>query len=293
MPPNWWMATSTVDVGDSFSMDAGNGESRIGHRSSDTDPGANYAQIGVSNQQLTGDITVKVGTAKDGVADGAVVGDGNAADNDDALIKAGNGGIAAIGHDMANNSNNEVQIAKGDIWLEVGADLHVDGGRIGHDDYDFASGAVSKDNSYDLAVAKAAAQAAGSGTDVTTGKGVGTIRNRIQGNTTIGAAQNTPTEDSTLVPDVMKFDGSTNAVKINSGYGGIADKDVDGELRFFIPSQENLTVTPAVTFNDSVSSGTDAVPTRVSNAGNVFTAEAGLDHEHNFALMADTTPYLR
>ena len=278
-----------VNTGDSLSMKAGGSDTlRIGHSS----PGANYAQLGVSDQQLTGDITVKVGTVKDGSADGAVVGDGNAADNDDALIEAASGGVAAIGHDMTNSADNEVQIAKGDIWVEVGADLHVKGGKIGHDDYEFADQTVDKDTSFDLTVAKAAALAArnasAADTDLASGTGVGTIRNRIQGNTTIGAAQNSPNEDSTLQADAMLFDGSAQQVKINSGYGGKGDADVDGELRFFMPAQQNLTIVSTVKFNDHVSG--DNIEDRTDLADTILSAD-GTDHEHYFTTMSDTADY--
>ena len=298
----------TVNTGDSLSVDAtaAGAEVRIGHDSEYTNGSdevnggsnvANVAQIGVSDQKLTGDITIEVGTDGDGAADGTVVGNGAAGDDDDALIQAVPGGIAGIGHNMVDSGDNEVQIAAGDIWLRVGADLHVTAGRIGHDEYDFDHSAADQHNSYDLTVAKAAALAAGvagADMDVASMEGAGTIRNRIQGNTTIGASQNSPSQDSVVLDNVMKFDGGPAPVRINSGYGGQGNADVDGELRFFIPAQQNLTTIGTVVFNDSASdNGAVAVPVTggAGDPSNIFADRGGNDHEHDFTFMSAGAPY--
>ena len=271
-----------VTVDDFLSFDAGVGEIQVGHESA-----SNIAQIGVSDQQLIGNITVNVGTDANGTPNS----DASNGD-DDALLTAGSATGVHIGHEITEDANNKVQIASGDIWLKVGADLEVTMGQIGHKGYDFAQYTPDADTSYDLATAKAAALAAGTvgtvvDTDVAAASGFGSVRNRIQGNTTIGSAQNSPSEDSTLQSDVMKFANSF----VNSGYGGEGDKDVDGELRFFLPAQEGLTITSTV-FNDSASAApTDAVLDRASNPDNVFEAQGGLDHEHDFELMSETATY--
>ena len=271
----------TVSTGDSLSMQTLTGELRIGHASSDD----NVAQIGVSDQRLEGDITVTVGTDGDGIADGLAAGDGAAADNDDALLDAVAGGTIGIGHDMTDTANNEVQIASGNIWVEVGADLHVLSAQIGHADYDFADLTVDDGNSYDLAAATALLTPAQT-TDLASGTAIGAVHNRIQGHTTIGASQNSSTENSVTTADVMLLQDAD----INSGYGGQEDADVDGELRFFMPAQENLTIAGTVRLNDSVSSG-DVTTVRTADAGNVFEDTGGEDHEHDFTLMSLTADY--
>ncbi len=115
-----------------------------------------------------------------------------------------------------------------------------------------------------------------------------TARNRILGNTTIGAGQNSPSEDTIITTaDVMLFTGA----QINSGYS-----DVNGKLRFFLPSQENLTIAPGLTpvmFNDSELSGDTTGAPRSLDPSNVFQDTGGTDHEHPFSLMSNAAPYTK
>ena len=258
----------TGGVGNNLVMISSGGRSEIGHRS----PGSNEWQVTGGNvitpQIIDGDITILVGTDDGGVINGAAPGNTDAGGDDDALLDGTGGGTVRIGHNHASDdegsANNEVQVSAGNVYLEVDSDLHVLTANVGHEHYDHDDLAVDANN----AVA-----------------GLGAIRNRIRGNTTIGAGQNSPTQDSTLLADVMKFD----TANVNSGYGGQADRDVDGELRFFIPAQENLTIASAV-FNDSGSSG-DAPTDRTADSSNVFSGTGGEDHEHVFTQISRTADY--
>jgi hypothetical protein len=184
------------------------------------------------------------------------------------------GGIVRIGHNQSNAVEgvaNETQVSAGDIWVRAGGDLHVLAAHVGHENYDFADLAVTANN------ATPEGLAAG-------------IRDRIRGDTTVGAGQNSAAQNSTLLANVMLFDGAAAPVTVNSGYGGMADRDVDGELRFFLPAQENLTIVAPVTFNDSDSAGDPATP-RSGDPSNVFAGTGGVNHEHYFALMANGRNY--
>ncbi|MDK9695788.1 MAG: filamentous hemagglutinin N-terminal domain-containing protein [Siculibacillus sp.] len=136
------------------------------------------------SQTIGGDITVHVNvvdaeTTMPGLMTGVdlEVADGSATGAGDASIT---GATARIGHSFTPNADDTVQTARGDIWVEVGADLLVQTANIGHDHY------------YD---------------------GLDASKTRLTGLTTIGAAQNTPTFNENTSPDAMKFE---NAV-INSG----------------------------------------------------------------------------
>ena len=252
-------------VGNSLTLTAlAGGRTEIGHRSPGTN---NWEAIGsevVTVQTLAGDITLEVGTDADqAAATGAIDG------NDDLAIVNLGGVAARIGHnhtDVSELTGNQVQSSVGDIWVEVGADLHLTGGQIGHEHYDFATTAVNTANA---------------------GLGSGTARNRIAGNTTIGAGQNSPRQDSTLIANMVSIDALS---AINSGYGGVGNKDVGGQLRFFMPAQENLTIIGSPLFNDSGSSG-DATAARTADPTNVFQGQGGKDHEHPFTLMSSTALY--
>ena len=244
---------------------AASSRAMIGHMSPGTNVGATQdGDTVLTNQRLSGDITLEVGSDDD-----EDVADGNASSGDDIQIVAAAGGVARVGHNHndSEGARNRVQVSQGDIWLEAGADILIDGGAVGHEHYVTDSKDLSSSNSVNH-------------------EG-NTVRDRILGNTTIGAAQNTPEQDSTDVADVLKIVGTTNPVVINSGYG-----DSDGQLRFFIPAQENLTIEGAdnVIFNDSAASG-DITYDRTADAGNVFSNEGGNDHEHDFTLMSDTAQY--
>jgi hypothetical protein len=272
-------ATGTGGVGNSLIMEGlGIGRVEIGHRS----PATNQWQVTggtvVTPQILAGQITVEVGTDAGGVINGATTGGaapggGPRGDDDTRLFNAG-ASTVRIGHNhtaAAEASGNRVQVSSGDIWLRTMSDLHVTGGAVGHEHYQHTTtpGVVNPET----AIA-----------------GVGSVRNRIRGITTIGAGQNSPNEDSILIADVMKFDGSTAPVSINSGYGGKGAADVNGQLRFFIPAQQNLTIVPGVAFNDSTGAG-DTVTPRSNDASNVFAGTGGNDHQHFFAEMATTRDY--
>ena len=271
--------TGTGGVGNSLIMEGlGAGRVEIGHRS----PGTNQWQVAgstvVTPQILDGRITVEVGTDAGGVINGATTGGaapgGGPRGDDDALLFNAGASTVRIGHNhtaAAEASGNKVQISAGDIWLRTMSDLHVTGGAIGHEHYQHTTtpGTINPETAVG---------------------GIGTVRNRIQGITTIGAGQNSPLEDTVLTANVMKFDGSTAPVSINSGYGGRGGADVNGQLRFFIPAQQNLTIVPGVRFNDSVGAG-DPVTARSNNPANVFAGAGGQDHEHYFDTMATSRDY--
>lgn len=282
--------TGTGGAGNNFVLSAGSGDALIGHNS----PDSNQWQVEgmapdarrVTVQLLDGDITVEAGTDADADApDGTVLASAAAAiadetgTGDDFLIITGTG-EARIGHDQANTpggAGNRTQASAGDIWARAGGDMHVLGGAgtsaIGHEDYNF------DDSSANAAAPHSALP-----------ESLGTVRDRIRGNTTVGAGQNSAPEDSTLIADIMVFDAQGGAVDINSGYGGQGDADVDGELRFFLPAQEGLTIVSPVRFNDSVSN-TDMTFDRTGDPSNVFEGQGGNDHEHDFTFMSETAPY--
>ncbi len=267
----------TGGAGNNLVMLTTGGRSVIGHMS----PASNEWQVeggarSVTQQLLDGDIVVEAGTdAGADLPNGATAGAGNeTGTGDDIRLDATAGGVVRIGHNQSNTVEgvlNETQVSAGDIWVRAGGDLHVLAANVGHENYDFASSAAGKNN------ATPEGLAAG-------------IRNRIRGKTTIGAGQNSAPEDSILIADIMKFDGTGGAVQVNSGYGGIGNKDVDGELRFFMPAQQNLTIVAPVTFNDSASNA-DAVTERTADATNVFEGTGGIDHEHPFAFMTASRAY--
>lgn len=265
-------ADVVIAAGNNVVMTSRDGVTQVGHSSSAGNEWQVEGNRSVTVQALKGDITVQSGldTAKD-APDGVATAAGDESGlGDDMLLDASAGGTVRIGHNapaIGIFPNNATQVAVGDIWVRAAGDLHVLKGAIGHGNYDFDSTAVSASN------ATVEGIAAG-------------LRDRIQGNTTIGAGQNSPNLNSTKVADVLLLDGA----KINSGYGGIGGADKGGALRFFLPAREGLTVLAGTVFNDS-DSNADAVPVRASNAGNIFTAEGGTDHEHTFALMSDTAAY--
>ncbi|MCT4656492.1 MAG: hypothetical protein N4A65_11840 [Cohaesibacter sp.] len=256
----------TEKVGNSLIVkSAGGGTAQIGHES----PGSNEWQDGVTAQLLDGDITIDVGADADApAANGTAVATLGAGD-DDVILDGSGGGTVLVGHnhaDFAETAANEHQVSAGNIWVEAGADFHVLTGQVGHKHYDFDGSANIKSTNV---------------------SGAGTVRNRIRGNTTLGAAQNTAAQDANVTPKVMLL----NTADINSGYGGKASKDVDGQLRFFMSSQENLTIEAPVRFNDSVS-GADAVTVRDASPANVFTGTGGTtDHEHLFETMSGLAAY--
>lgn len=269
--------TGAEGAGNNLVLASGAGRGMIGHMSPETNTWQVEGTRRVTVQLLDGDITVEGGTDTDTNAPNGTVLNAAATladesgSGDDILIDGTGGGVARIGHNQANaaGGGNLTQASAGDIWVRAGGDLHVLGGAIGHEDYDFASSAVS-DNS---ALPGSA------------------IRDRIRGNTTIGAGQNSADQDSTLIADVMVFDGSANPVLVNSGYGGKGNADVDGQLRFFLPAQEGLTIVTPVTFNDSASNADDTFD-RTAEASNVFEGNGGVDHEHDFTNMDETADYL-
>ena len=276
--------TGAGGAGNNFGLFSGVGRAMVGHMSPDSNEwqveGMAPAGRRVTVQLLDGDITIEAGTDTDTDApNGTVLATGAAflADEtgtgDDIVIN-GTGGVARIGHNQANTPGgvgNRTQASAGDIWVRAGGDLHVIAGAIGHENYNFA------DSSAGAAAPHAALPNA-------------SVRNRIRGNTTIGAGQNSSDEDSTLIADILKFDGGPGDVEINSGYGGTGDADVDGELRFFLPAQQGLTIVSDVVFNDSVSN-MDKTFDRMADASNIFTGNGGTDHEHDFTKMDETADY--
>ncbi len=268
----------TGGAGNNLVMISTGGRVMIGHMSPDSNQWQVEGGVGsITDQVLDGDIIVEAGTdAGIDLPNGAAPGAGGSENGqgDDITLDATAGGVVRIGHNQANAVEgiaNETQISAGDIWVRAGGDLHVLAAGIGHENYDFGSVPVS------TATSSPEGLAAG-------------IRDRIRGNTTIGAGQNSAQEDSTLQANVMLFDGAAGPVQVNSGYGGIADRDVDGELRFFLPAQEGLTIVGPVAFNDSGSNG-DPVTDRSADPTNVFEGTGGLNHEHYFALMANGQDY--
>ncbi len=253
---------STTGVGNNLVVSTSSGAAQIGHRSpSSNDWQGTTGGALVTPQILDGDIIIEVGVDAGSPSlarTAAAPGDTAAGGDDDALIT---GDDAKIGHnhtDVGEASDNEVQVSGGDIWLRVRGDLEVKDADIGHEHYNHGSTAIDTNNAIE---------------------GAGTVRNRIRGLTTIGAGQSVPTEDSQTLADVMKFDNAN----INSGYS-----DVGGQLRFYIPAQENLTTTAGTSFNDSDVGG-DPVNPRTSSPDNIFLGPgggvAGLDHENGFRLM--------
>lgn len=256
-----------VTAGNSLGMvTVDGGIAQIGHFS----PASNQWQVTgdrvVTPQIIDGFVTVKVGLN----ANPTIVGQAPAAGalgTNNALLDGTAGGEVRIGHKFAPVSGaaaNEVQTAAGDVWVEVGAHLHVKTANIGHGPYDFAASAVSKDTAV---------------------RGAGTVRNRIAGLTTIGAGQNTPSpQDATTEPDILLFSGAN----VNSGYG-----ENGGELRFFIPSRQNLTIVEAgpevavTQFNDSTSK-TDAIAPRTASDELIVGA---VTHENGFTQMSTTALY--
>jgi filamentous hemagglutinin family protein len=269
----------TGGAGNNLVMLTTGGRSMIGHMS----PATNEWQVedgarSVTRQLLDGDIIVEAGTdAGVDAPNGATTPAGDESGlGDDILLDATAGGVVRIGHNQANEVEgiaNETQVSAGDIWVRAGGDLHVLAASIGHENYDFTTVAEAKANATPESLASAAP-----------------VRNRIRGNTTIGAGQNSAVEDSTLIANIMVFDGSVAPVQVNSGYGGQGNADVDGELRFFLPAQEGLTIVNPVTFNDSASNG-DATADRSGDPSNVFEGQGGANHEHPFTFMAAGAPY--
>ncbi|MDB5570528.1 MAG: filamentous hemagglutinin N-terminal protein, partial [Hyphomicrobiales bacterium] len=254
-----------VTAGNSLGMATVGGVAQIGHYS----PASNEWQVTggrvVTPQTIGGDVTVKAGLN----STAAVVGEAPAVGAlgvNNALLDGTAGGEVRIGHTFApvtGAAANEVQTAAGDVWVEVGAHLHVKTANIGHGPYDFASSAVSKDTAI---------------------MGAGSVRNRIVGLTTIGAAQNTKSpQDATTEADVMLFE----AANVNSGYG-----EAGGELRFFIPSRRNLTIVDAPAaasqFNDSTSRA-DAIAPR-SDSTEIVTG--AVTHENTFLTMGADRRYV-
>ncbi len=260
-----------VNVGNNLLVKTVGGTAEIGHIAPEGDQWQVTGGTVVTPQLLDGNITVEVGTDKKGTINGNASGGG-----DDALLDGSAGGEVRIGHDMA-DVPNQTSVAAGDIWVRVMADLEVNTAAIGHGDYDFTS----------------VPGATGTSTTVPGG----TTRNRIIGNTTIGAGQLTPARDQTTLANVMKF----IKAMINSGYGGgvgAPSKDVNGQLRFFIPSRKNLTTDTASVFNDSSAYAADAVPARTNEdnhvTGDIFqhnTPVATQNHENGFLPMSKTAAY--
>ena len=278
-----------VNVGNSLGLVSGTGLAQIGHFSPATNEWQVTGTTIVTPQTLAGAITVEVGTAAAKTAvgntapadiSGAVPAAG-ALGNNNVLVDASGGGAARIGSQFAsplNGGTNKTETAQGDIWVRAGSHLKVAGGGtgadIGHGPYDFAAGPGTINPN----------DAVG---------GLGTVRNRVLGNTTIGASQNSPAEDTNIAPNYMVFDASAGPVLINSGYGGGGpglNGDVGGQLRFFIPAQQNLTVVAAPKFNDSASNA-DATKVRSSDPSTIFQGNGGQDHENGFLPMSTTARY--
>lgn len=269
-------------AGNNVIIETATGRTMIGHQSPDSNEWQVEAKArSVTVQLLDGDITVEAGTdAGVDAPDGTVLASAAAAIadesglGDDLLILSG-GGVARIGHNMAGADegvSNETQRSAGDVWVRAGGDVHIIGGAVGHEHYDFTTLALSTLNATPESLAGSS------------------IRDRIYGNTTIAAGQNSSAEDSTLIADILKIDGAVNPVEINSGYGGIGGRDVGGQLRFFLNAQEGLTIVPGVKFNDSEVAETP-LAARMADAGNVFGAQGGLDHEHEFEFASTLAAY--
>ncbi len=261
-------APITFDVATNLTVNGGAGTLLVGHSS----PADNAALAGVSTQTLSGDTTINVNVPVNAtttglnaatvanIATGAAVpatlmqgvtvskadGTANAPDGGDTYIA---GAKTRIGTTYTTNAANKVQTASNNIWLSTGADLLVDSAAIGPGNY---------------------------ATDAT--------RSRIVGDTTIGAAQNTPLYNADgKIAGAMTF----NNAKVNSGFS-----NTGGQLRFFIPSRENLVTTGANTFNDSgLTTATDAVPVRPSSAKWIFAQSGGQNHENGFLPMSTTARY--
>lgn len=252
-----------VTAGNSLVMTTNGGTAQIGHFSPASDDWQVTGGRVVTPQSLTGDVTVKVGL------DGSTLVAGEtptaaAPGSSNALLDGSAGGTVRVGHQFApvtGAAANQVDTAAGNVRVEVGAHLVVKTAKIGHGPYDTASAAVSTTD----AVA-----------------GLGTVRNRITGLTTIGALQNrTASQDATTEKDGMVLDGAT----LNSGYG-----DNGGQLRFFVPSRQNLTIVAPVVMNDSASK-TDALADR-SASKDYIVSGAGTDHENGFTAMSTTARYV-
>jgi filamentous hemagglutinin family protein len=252
----------------------GVGPTLIGHSSPTTIVSAplpltgltNVGLAGVSTEALKGAITINVNVPAEKTVDvanvvtganvrtdltvgvTAAVANGNAtAGGGDTSISGAN---ARIGSSYTANAANTVQTTTNDIWLATGADLLVKDATVGPDRY------------------------YGPGGDAT--------RSRLTGNTTIGAAQNTPNLNASTVADAMKFDGAT----VNSGFS-----ETGGKLRFFIPSRQNLTIGGTTTFNDSGTKSDLVPPTRTNETKYIFSGDGGQQHENGFQNMSTTASY--
>jgi filamentous hemagglutinin family protein len=305
-------APINVDVGTNLKVDGtGGGNLLIGHSS----PVDNAGLVGVSTEQLNGDITVNVNTvvasapvlhtvaiaqipvgstpnadpstanpantSPTGVGVAPVVtdllkgvtlskADGSAtAQNGGDTSIVGTGANTRIGTTFTSNPANDVQTTNNSVWLGTGADLLVSKAAVGPGNYNTASLAPTTTNGANPA----------NSTN-------GTSRNRIVGNTTIGAAQNTPAfNQDTKIAGAMTFDNS----QITSGYAGVGGA---GQLRFFTPSRENVVTTGANVFNDSAAtSGNDVVPVRASSNNYIFSGSGGQQHENGFQPMSTSANY--
>ena len=251
----------SVTAGNGLAVATTSGTAQIGHYS----PTSNEWQVTggrvVTPQSLAGDITVKVGLNSTATVTGEAPSLGALGTNN-ALLDGSSGGTVRIGHQFApadGDAANQVQTASGDIWLEVGAHLHVLSATVGHGPYDYTSTAISTMNAV---------------------MGEGSVRNRIAGLTTIGALQNSPApEDASTEADALFL----YAAAVNSGYG-----DNGGQLRFFIPSRQNLSIVIASLFNDS-DSNVDAIPARMASTDII---EGAVTHENYFATMSTSARYL-
>ena len=278
-------ATQTVNapinfnVATNFTVDgSAGGAVQIGHSS----PSDNVGLAGVSTETLAGDTTILVNVAtqpnapglnattvanivtgaavpanlmqgvKSSVADGVAT----TPDGGDTYILGATAGTATnvrVGATFTSNAANDVQTTNNGIWLATGADLNVTEAAVGPGLYNYASTAVSTTNGANPA----------NSTN-------GTSRNRIIGDTTIGAAQNTPNfNQDGEIAGAMTFANAT----INSGYAGAGGA---GQLQFFTPSRQNVVTTGANVFNDSAAaSGNDVVPVRASSNAVIFTGSGG------------------
>ncbi len=260
----------TLDVANNLAVN-GVGSTVIGHTSPTTIVGAplpvtgltNVGLAGVSTETLKGDVTVNVNVPAlstvnvANIATGAAVpanlmqGVTAAKANGSATAGGGDtnitGANARIGSVYTTNAANTVQTTNNNVWVATGADLNVSNAAIGPGNY------------Y---------------TDTT--------RSRIVGDTTIGAAQNTPAfNQDGKIAGAMTFDNAT----INSGFS-----NTGGQLRFFTPSRENVVTTGVNVFNDSVTK-TDKVPVRASSNNYIFTGSGGQQHENGFQAMSLSASY--
>ena len=251
-----------VTAGNSLVMATTGGSAQIGHFS----PGGNQWQVTagrvVTPQVLGGNITVNVGLHPGAIVSGEAPAVGALGTNN-ALLDGTAGGTVRIGHQFAPSTGaaaNVTETASGDILLDVGAHLAVKTANVGNGPYDFASIATSTTNAIN---------------------GAGSVRNRIAGRTAIGAGQNkTDAQDATTEKDIMVL----NAANLNSGYA-----DNGGQLRFFMPSRQNLTTVLPVQMNDSTSQ-TEGLPARTAT-DDFIVSTAGTNHENGFRPISQTQPY--